>query len=101
RNAIGGSYRIMTPTAQPERPAAWWLSDTPPATSGAAEDDAWTALRLAGGWPWIRATSQDMFLPASLDMDLNGTIDFSKGCYPGQEVIARSHYRGTVKRRMA
>jgi folate-binding protein YgfZ len=101
RASIGGADWIVAPMSRAERPAAWCLSDTPPATSGAAEDDAWTALRLAGGWPWIRATSQDMFLPASLDMDLNGTIDFSKGCYPGQEVIARSHYRGTVKRRMA
>ena len=62
---------------------------------------AWHAADLAAGLPWIRAATQDLFLPTALDMDLNGGIDFGKGCYPGQEVIARAHYRGTVKRRMA
>ncbi|WP_269499396.1 CAF17-like 4Fe-4S cluster assembly/insertion protein YgfZ [Castellaniella sp. S9] len=66
-----------------------------------ADDAAWRAADLAAGRPWIRAATQDLFLPTALDMDLNGGIDFGKGCYPGQEVIARTHYRGTVKRRMA
>lgn len=64
-------------------------------------DALWTARRLAGARPFIAAATQDKFLPAALNMDLDGNIDFKKGCYPGQEVIARSHYRGTVKRRMA
>lgn len=105
RVAIAGADWIVAPMAQAERPAAWRVADTAPDVlpdaSSAAGEDAWAALRLASGWPWIWAASQDMFLPASLDMDLNGTIDFAKGCYPGQEVIARSHYRGTVKRRLA
>lgn len=101
RASIEGADWIVAPMSRADRPAAWRLAETAPDVAGADEDDAWAALRLAGGWPWIRAASQDLFLPASLDMDLNGTIDFAKGCYPGQEVIARSHYRGTVKRRMA
>ncbi|MGA0584737.1 MAG: YgfZ/GcvT domain-containing protein, partial [Castellaniella sp.] len=101
RASIGDADWIVAPMSRGERPAAWRVADAAPAAADTVEDDAWTALRLSGGWPWIRAASQDLFLPASLDMDLNGTIDFAKGCYPGQEVIARSHYRGTVKRRMA
>lgn len=66
-----------------------------------AGDETWHAADLAAGLPWIRAATQDLFLPTTLDMDLNGGIDFRKGCYPGQEVIARAHYRGAVKRRMA
>uniref|UniRef100_UPI00333F0171 CAF17-like 4Fe-4S cluster assembly/insertion protein YgfZ n=1 Tax=Castellaniella defragrans TaxID=75697 RepID=UPI00333F0171 len=82
------------------QPRAWRIvgqspQDFPP------EDGAWHAADLAAGLPWIRAATQDLFLPTALDMDLNGGIDFGKGCYPGQEVIARAHYRGTVKRRMA
>ncbi|MGB6218764.1 MAG: folate-binding protein [Castellaniella sp.] len=102
--SIEGADWIVAPYSRAERPAAWRLAATAPDEAdraGPIRDDAWTAARLAGGWPWIRAASQDQFLPASLDMDLNGTIDFAKGCYPGQEVIARSHYRGTVKRRQA
>ncbi|WP_368647087.1 folate-binding protein YgfZ [Castellaniella ginsengisoli] len=92
---------IVAPMSRAERPAAWRIAADGPSGATALAGDAWAAARLAGGWPWIRAAAQDLFLPASLDMDLNGTIDFAKGCYPGQEVIARSHYRGTVKRRLA
>ncbi|TAN30655.1 MAG: tRNA-modifying protein YgfZ [Castellaniella sp.] len=90
---------IVAPIATASRPAAWCVTSVPgkePADTG-----AWAAARLGGGWPCIRAGTSGQFLTGALDMDLNGTIDFQKGCYPGQEVIARSHYRGTVKRRLA
>lgn len=63
--------------------------------------EAWRALDIAAGLPWISAATQDMFIPQTLNMDLIGGVNFTKGCYPGQEIVARSHYRGTVKRRMA
>jgi folate-binding protein YgfZ len=47
------------------------------------------------------AATQDVFIPQTLNLDLIDGVSFTKGCYPGQEVVARSHYRGTVKRRMA
>ncbi|MER1967181.1 folate-binding protein [Castellaniella sp. GW247-6E4] len=81
------------------RARAWRVSDRP--LSVDPDGGAWHAADLAAGLPWIRAATQDLFLPTALDMDLNGGIDFGKGCYPGQEVIARAHYRGAVKRRMA
>jgi folate-binding protein YgfZ len=90
---------IVAPMSAASRPAAWCLTSAPgnePADAG-----AWAAARLGGGWPCIQAGNSGQFLTGALDMDLNGTIDFQKGCYPGQEVIARSHYRGTVKRRLA
>lgn len=66
-----------------------------------ANAEAWRALDIAAGLPWISAATQDMFIPQTLNMDLIGGVNFTKGCYPGQEIVARSHYRGTVKRRMA
>ena len=104
RRAIEGADWIVAPHAAPQAPAAWRIGPEDPAATPASGESgaaAWDAARLDSGWPWIRAASQDVFLPGALDMDLNGSIDFRKGCYPGQEVIARSHYRGTVKRRMA
>ncbi len=90
------------PAAPPDAVGTSMAEATRTATVGATDPAAgWAALRLAHGWPWITAGTQDLFLASTLDMDLNGSIDFAKGCYPGQEVIARSHYRGTVKRRMA
>lgn len=66
---------------------------------GAAAD--WQAADLAAGLPWVGTATQDLFIPQTLNLDLIGGVSFTKGCYPGQEIVARSHYRGTVKRRTA
>lgn len=80
---------------------AWLVAQAGlPSDAGAAQA-AWRVADIQAGLPWIRTATQDLFIPQTLNMDLNGGIDFQKGCYPGQEIIARSHYRGTVKRRMA
>ena len=68
--------------------------------------DADGRRRLARGrpgrrHPWIGAATQDLFIPQTVNLELIQGVSFTKGCYPGQEVVARSHYRGTVKRRMA
>lgn len=60
----------------------------------------WLQLDVATGIPWITAAIQEHFIPQMLNMELTGGISFKKGCYPGQEVVARSEYRGKVKRRM-
>lgn len=65
-----------------------------------AEIQNWLTEDIRAGLPWIVAATQDMFIPQSLDFELIGGVNFRKGCYPGQEVVARSHYRTTVKRRM-
>jgi tRNA-modifying protein YgfZ len=78
-------------------------ADAPP-----AELAAWPTLTLAAwrlgevrsGIPNIEAGTVDRFVPQMLNYELIGGVDFQKGCYPGQEVVARSQYRGTVKRRM-
>ncbi len=59
----------------------------------------WQLLELLDGQFWIGAATQDMWLPQMLNLDLLGGLDFNKGCYPGQEPIARVHYRGRVSRR--
>lgn len=68
---------------------------------GLASAAQWHAADLAAGIPWIMAATQDVFIPQTVNLDLIQGVSFTKGCYPGQEVVARSHYRGTVKRRMA
>ena len=62
--------------------------------------DAWRLGEVRSGIPVIEAATVDQFVPQMLNYDIVGGVDFQKGCYPGQEVVARSHYRGTVKRRM-
>ena len=62
--------------------------------------DAWRLGEVRSGIPVIEAATVDQFVPQMLNYDIVGGVDFQKGCYPGQEVVARSQYRGTVKRRM-
>jgi len=61
----------------------------------------WEAQDIRTGLAWIEAKTQDLFIPQTLNLELIGGVSFTKGCYPGQEIVARSHYRGTVKKRMA
>jgi folate-binding protein YgfZ len=59
----------------------------------------WRLDDIAAGLPEIRTATSAMFVAQMLNLDLLGAIAFDKGCYTGQEVIARAHYRGQVKRR--
>jgi folate-binding protein YgfZ len=60
----------------------------------------WERADVAGGMPQVYPSTSDAFVAQMLNLDLLGAIAFDKGCYTGQEVIARAHYRGRVKRRM-
>lgn len=61
----------------------------------------WLAALTHDGIPLIPASVSETFLPQMLDLDAMGAIDFEKGCYLGQEVVARAQHRGHVKRRLA
>ena len=61
--------------------------------------DAWRWLDVRSGIVTITAATVDRFVPQMVNFELVGGVDFKKGCYPGQEVVARSQYRGTTKRR--
>jgi folate-binding protein YgfZ len=61
---------------------------------------AWELLDILAGVPQILPQASDRFLPQMINLDLLGGVSFSKGCYPGQEVIARTRYLGSVKRCM-
>jgi len=78
---------------------AWHLGD--PALEGAESlpRDAWDWAEVHAGLAWVRAATAEHFVPQMLNWELVGGVNFKKGCYPGQEVVARSQYRGTVKRR--
>src|ERR1043166_72638 len=60
----------------------------------------WDWLEIAAGIPVIGPQTQDMFVPQMINLDLIGGISFDKGCYPGQEIVARTKYLGKLKRRM-
>ncbi len=77
-----------------------WSSQTnPPAYAMSAKQ--WLLFRITRGLARISGHSVGKYLPQDLNYDLNGFVDFDKGCYTGQEVIARLHYRGQPKRRLS
>jgi tRNA-modifying protein YgfZ len=65
-----------------------------------ADRQLWRRLDIAAGLPQVYAATSEEFVAQMLNLDVLGAIAFDKGCYTGQEVIARAHYRGRVKRRM-
>jgi folate-binding protein YgfZ len=88
----------------PAAPAAErWLALQPAGADGpplpAFDAARWAALEAHSGVARIVAATADRFVPQMLNYEVVGGIDFRKGCYPGQEVVARSQYRGTIKRR--
>jgi hypothetical protein len=61
----------------------------------------WDWLDIRAGEPRITQRVVEQFVPQMINFDVLGGVNFRKGCYPGQEIVARSQYRGTIKRRMA
>ena len=64
------------------------------------EPSRWILEDIQAGLPSIAKPTSDEFVPQMLNLDLVGGISFNKGCYTGQEIIARAHYLGSLKRRM-
>ena len=62
--------------------------------------DEWNNASILDGIPEVFPSTQEAFIPQSLNMDLIDGVNFKKGCYTGQEIVARTHYLGKVKRRM-
>lgn len=88
-----------------EEPARWLLVSPlahPPPVSGCSPVgvQVWQRLAIAAGEPQVYAATSEAFVAQMLNLDALGAIAFDKGCYTGQEIIARAHYRGKVKRRL-
>lgn len=90
RFQIGGSISSCT-TA--------WNKLTQHATVGGSW--TWARLDILAGIPNITLNTMESFIPQMVNLDLLGVVNFKKGCYPGQEIVARMHYLGNLKQRMA
>ena len=62
---------------------------------------AWQLAAIHAGVPQVTAATQEQFVPQMINFELLGGVNFKKGCYPGQEIVARSQYLGKLKRRTA
>ncbi len=83
------------------QPCALWCAPAgTPAPEGALIDVAlWHWLTVQSGVSMITQPIFEAFVPQMLNYESVGGVNFKKGCYPGQEIVARSQYRGTIKRR--
>ena len=77
---------------------AVWDALQPDALRVSAE--YWRLLDIRAGLPTIHTATMDTFVPQMVNLDLLGGVSFTKGCYPGQEIVARTHHLGSIKRRM-
>jgi folate-binding protein YgfZ len=65
-----------------------------------AESGPWSSGDITCGIPFILPATQEEFVPQMVNLDLIGALSYTKGCYPGQEIVARTHYLGKLKQRM-
>ncbi len=93
----GASPRVQI-IGEPEALANFWQ---PLADEGTlAHEQSWTLHNIRAGLPTVVDATAEAFIPQMLNLDVLGGISFTKGCYTGQEVVARMKYLGQLKRRM-
>jgi len=95
---ISTSQRIilLLPTDQ----LAAFTSRLADATYSLTDECAWQLADIQDGIPWITPPISGELMPAELNLERLGGLSYNKGCYPGQEIIARLHFRGKLKRRL-
>lgn len=92
----GAVPRVLVLLPEADAATLWAALDPlPPAAF-----DAWRLLDIGAGIPEVEPAATDEFLPQMLNLHLLGAVSFRKGCYVGQEIVARSEYLGRLKRRM-
>ena len=91
-----GRYEVYAPAEQLAARVDAHHDEGARALSGAD----WELLDIRDGLPAVYAATQSAFTAQMLNLDLVGGVSFTKGCYPGQEIIARTHHLGKAKRRM-
>jgi tRNA-modifying protein YgfZ len=91
----GDRFEIV---AAPDQAARLWQRLAAGARPAGAA--VWDWLEIRAGIPVVTAATQDQFVPQMVNLELVGGVSFQKGCYPGQEIVARTQYLGRLKRRM-
>jgi tRNA-modifying protein YgfZ len=93
----------VVPSAAAQQDARFWiLHETPQPLEYAGEsiEAAWRLADIRAGLPAVYAANSEAFVAQMLNLDLLDGISFTKGCYTGQEIIARTQHLGRIKRRM-
>lgn len=99
----GFSFITAPNSSLSDAPRAWLIQydAQAPALETQASLSDWQAKDIYAGLAWIDEHNYEAFLPQDINLDIIGGVNFKKGCFPGQEVVARLHYRTTARRRAA
>jgi folate-binding protein YgfZ len=84
--------------AEPDKAMALWSEHVRRQGFQPENTDQWRYLDISAGIPWLTTETSEEFIPQMLNLDKLGGISFNKGCYTGQEIVARTHYLGKAKR---
>lgn len=95
---LPGPHARFELVAAPERMLALWPRLA--AHAQPAGPAAWSWLDIQAGIPTVLPGTTEEFVPQMANLELVGGVSFTKGCYPGQEIVARMHYLGRLKQRM-
>ena len=98
--SVSESDGSLTVRIEPDRALVLAPQSAASRFSPDASAEEWMLAEVRAGRPLIAQATQDQFVPQMVNLELTGGVDFRKGCYPGQEIVARAQYRGAVKRRM-
>ena len=98
RAAAAGVWYAVRPPGGPVRLLLLGPDHGRPRSGG--PDAKWRRLEIAAGIAWLDEVSRESFVPQMLNLDRLGALSFDKGCYPGQEIVARAHHLGRIKRRL-
>ena len=100
RHAVG-TADVLTLYPALGQPRAFFIApkDDVAPTGPAMSADLWQMGEVMSGIAWVELATFEAFVPQMLNYESVDGVNFKKGCYPGQEVVARSQFRGTLKRR--
>ena len=100
RHSLGDADVLTLYPALGQARAVWLAPKDAAAPSGLAlSAERWQVGEVLSGIAWVELATFEAFVPQMLNYESVGGVDFKKGCYPGQEIVARSQFRGTLKRR--
>jgi folate-binding protein YgfZ len=95
------SADVLTLYPALNQPRALWIAPNgvPAPADPALSAEQWQVGEVMSGIAWVEQATFEAFVPQMLNYESVDGVNFKKGCYPGQEVVARSQFRGTLKRR--
>ena len=98
-HAEGDAHIVHLYPAAGQARALWIAPSSTPAPTATLAPEQWLWSEVTSGVATVSQPVYELFVPQMLNYESIGGVNFKKGCYPGQEVVARSQFRGTLKRR--